>query len=216
MPWIERSLRGTRVYARTKPDGTLAMDPSGRVEVRYRLESGARAYHALARNLEAVPDAKVVSEMPGKVPTLEGGPVPGREPVVIYTDGGAVPNPGPMGVGVVILRGNERQEIGEYLGTGTNNIAELTAIERALDALGDADRERQILVHADSAYAIGVVSGAFKAKKNLELVARLREKAQRFPQLRFVKVAGHAGVVENERCDELAAQAILLGTRGRV
>jgi ribonuclease HI len=57
-------------------------------------------------------------------------------------------------------------------------------------------------------YAIGVVSGEYKAKKNVELVARLRQKAQRFPFLRFVKVAGHAGVAENERCDQLASEAI--------
>ena len=52
----------------------------------------------------------------------------------------------------------------------------------------------------------------WKAKANQELVARLRKLAARFPDLTFVKVAGHAGVPENERCDELARRAI--ETRG--
>ena len=113
-----------------------------------------------------------------------------------------------MAIGVVILDGAERQEIGEYLGMGTNNIAELTAIGRVLDAVPADQRGRPLRIHADSAYAIGVVSGKFRAKANVALVEKLREKARAFPRLRFVKVEGHAGVAENERCDQLARAAI--------
>ncbi len=129
-------------------------------------------------------------------------------PVIIYTDGACSGNPGPMGIGVVIMRDGQRQEIGEFLGTGTNNIAELTAVERALDALAPIDRLRQVLVHTDSSYSIGVLAGGFKAKKNVELIAEIRAKCAKFPRLRFVKVSGHAGVPENERCDELAREAV--------
>ena len=47
-----------------------------------------------------------------------------------------------------------------------------------------------------------------KAKKNVDLVARIRENAKTFTRLEYVKVRGHAGVVENERCDALANAAI--------
>jgi ribonuclease HI len=125
--------------------------------------------------------------------------------VIVYTDGACTGNPGPMGIGVVISDGKERREISEYLGVGTNNIAELTAIERALE---QCPRERTVVVHSDSAYALGLLGQNWKAKKNQELVARLRELAAQFKDVRWVKVAGHAGVPENERCDQLARDAI--------
>jgi ribonuclease HI len=203
MGWIKRNLRGTLIYARARPDGSLDVGPDGRVDVKYKLDPGAKVYRAAGRNLVAVED--------------DGAPPPTSEPapdaVIIYTDGACTGNPGPMGIGVVLLDGRERRELGEFLGPGTNNIAELTAIERAFDLVAPEDRLRPILVHVDSAYAIGVVSGAYKAKKNVELVAAIRAKARAFPGLRFVKVAGHAGVAENERCDQLATQAIANATR---
>ena len=134
------------------------------------------------------------------------------EEVIVYTDGACSGNPGPMGIGVVVLDKGKRRELSEFLGEGTNNIAELTAVERALDLIPEAERERPVALHSDSTYVIGLLARGFKAKANTELVERLRAKARRFPRLRFVKVEGHAGVPENERCDVLARQAI--ETRG--
>lgn len=128
------------------------------------------------------------------------------QPIIVYTDGACSGNPGPMGIGAVIVNAHERKEISEYLGIGTNNIAELTAIERALE---NCPRDRKILVHSDSSYAIGLLSQNWKAKANQELVARIRRLVGEFSDLRFVKVLGHSGVPENERCDELARQAIV-------
>jgi ribonuclease HI len=206
MTWIKRTLRGTPVYARTRGDGSLEVDSDGRVDVKYKLEEAARVYRASAKNLAE--DTGAAEPAPVSRPAPAAAKV---EAIIVYTDGACTGNPGPMGIGAVILRGGRREEISEYLGEGTNNIAELTAIERALDALSDADARHPVLVHVDSAYAIGVASGAFKAKKNVELIARIRDKTRRFPHLRFVKVAGHAGVPENERCDQLATQAIARG-----
>ena len=45
-------------------------------------------------------------------------------------------------------------------------------------------------------------------KKNVDLIAELRELVAKFSRLTFVKVAGHAGIPLNERTDELAVQAI--------
>ena len=128
-----------------------------------------------------------------------------KDPIIIYTDGACLGNPGPAGLGVVLLCGDQRKEIKESLGRSTNNVAELTAILRALEAV--KDRERPVVVHSDSTYAIGVVSKGWKAKANKELVLKIRSLLPRFSALRFVKVPGHAGVPENERCDELAREA---------
>jgi ribonuclease HI len=153
-----------------------------------------------------------------QVPLLEPHHPPPGHPhldtaIHVYTDGACTGNPGPMGIGVVILDPSsgkdgepQRREITEYLGVGTNNIAELTAILRGLQQL---PRSRSIVVYSDSAYSIGLLSQSWKAKANQELVAELRRLVREFPHVRFVKVLGHSGVPENERCDELARQAIL-------
>ena len=57
-------------------------------------------------------------------------------------------------------------------------------------------------------YAIGLLDKGWKAKANQDLVASLREQMAGFPHVKLVKVAGHAGVDNNERCDQLARQAI--------
>jgi ribonuclease HI len=132
-------------------------------------------------------------------------PLP-ADSIHVWTDGACTGNPGPAGLGVVVLDGGPRREHKEYLGHGTNNIAELTAVLRGLDMLNTTDRP--VLVYTDSSYAIGVLSLGWKAKANVELVAEIRERLGAFDDVRFVKVPGHAGVVENERCDVLARTAI--------
>jgi len=110
-----------------------------------------------------------------------------------------------MGIGVVVIDGAKRREKGEYLGVGTNNIAELTAIGRGIELAGDGGRRMR--VYTDSSYAIGVLSKGWKAKANQELIAQLKRQIAPL-DVEFVKVAGHAGVPENERCDELARDAV--------
>ena len=68
--------------------------------------------------------------------------------------------------------------------------------------------DRRIRVFTDSAYTIGVLAKGWKAKANQELIARLRRRLGQLADVSFVKVAGHAGVELNERCDELARAAI--------
>jgi ribonuclease HI len=204
------------------------------VDIRYKPTAAAKVYRAALRNLQPTDDPK--DEIPVELPGIDSAAAPdagagaGRaaarpgdgsskpngdaqgapagNPIVIYTDGACTGNPGPAGIGVVILDGRERREISEYLGQGTNNIAELTAIERALEAVTPQERARPVLVHSDSSYAIGLLSKGWKAKANADLVTRIRGLARDFGDLRFVKVRGHSGVAENERCDELARTAI--------
>ncbi len=128
-----------------------------------------------------------------------------KAPIVVYTDGASLGNPGPAGIGIVLRSGRHYREIAEPLGVTTNNVAELTAILRALEAIRDPNRP--VFVHTDSEYAIGVLTRDWKPKKNRELIARIRRLLARFPEIRFVKVAGHSGDPDNERCDELAKEA---------
>jgi len=114
--------------------------------------------------------------------------------------------PGPAGSASSSSTATKHTELSEYLGEGTNNIAELTAILRGLESV--ADKARQTIVYSDSQYSIGLLTQNWKAKKNVELVADLRAECKKFRDLRFVKVAGHAGIPLNERVDQLAREAV--------
>ena len=126
--------------------------------------------------------------------------------ICIYTDGACSGNPGPAGIGVVMQYKGNRKEISRYLGTGTNNIAELEAIRTGLLAV--KNRKMPVVVFTDSSYAMGLLTKGWKAKQNQTLVAEIRELVSSFDQIRFVKVKGHAGHPENERADRLAVASL--------
>jgi ribonuclease HI len=212
MPWMRHKLRDAEVWAKVDATGALVADKDGRVEIVYKNQPGAKVYRAGGKNLVPLGGDAVEIE-PGEAAPDRGAakaaPLAPMSPdaVHVWTDGACTGNPGPAGIGVVVIDGGQRREHGEFLGEGTNNIAELTAIERGLAMV--ADKAKPVFVYSDSAYAIGLLSKNWKPKANVELVARIRKLTAQFGKLSFVKVPGHAGVPENERCDELARTAIL-------
>ncbi len=233
MPWMRHKLRDAEVFARIDERGELASDGAGRVDIVYKNQPGAKVYRASARNLvalggapleiavgEAAPDRNDRSDKAGAAkarPAIAASSgaavtVP-LDAIHVWTDGACTGNPGPASIGVVVIDGAERKELSEYLGEGTNNIAELTAIERGLSVV--ANKRRPVAVYSDSSYAIGLLSKNWKPKANIELVARIRKLTAQFDDLRFVKVRGHAGIPENERCDQLARDAIVTRARAR-
>ncbi|HEX5063595.1 MAG TPA: ribonuclease H [Kofleriaceae bacterium] len=211
MPWIKHRLRDADVWAKVDAGGQLVTDRDGRVEIVYKPVDGAKTYRAGARNLSPVAGEKPVEleageRAPDKQQQASQASQPAADAIQVWTDGACSGNPGPAGLGVVILDGKHRTELSEYLGEGTNNIAELTAILRGLETL--KDKSRPVVVYSDSSYSIDILTKAWKAKKNVELIDELRAVCRTFADLRFVKVAGHAGVPLNERCDQLAREAI--------
>jgi ribonuclease HI len=213
MPWLRHRLRDADVWAKVDATGALVTDRDGRVEIVYKAASGAKVYRAGARNLTPVVGGELVELEPGEpaapAAKADKARAPGAAPenaIQVWTDGACTGNPGPAGIGAVIIDGPERIELSEYLGEGTNNIAELTAILRGLERV--QDRARPVIVYSDSEYSIGLLTKAWKAKKNVELVDALRALCRQFADLSFVKVAGHAGIPLNERTDQLARDAI--------
>jgi ribonuclease HI len=126
--------------------------------------------------------------------------------VVVYADGACTGNPGPAGLGVVIQHDGMTRELSEYLGQGTNNIGELTAVLRAAQAL--SHEKRAIEIKTDSKYAIGVLTQGWKAKANQALIAEVKAALAKLPKVRLSYVPGHAGVPGNERADKLAREAV--------
>jgi ribonuclease HI len=206
-------LRDADVWARVDGSGVLIKDADGRVEIVYKPADGAKVYRAGARNLTALPGTPLEfaagERAPEKDAKAKAAAIPAapENAIHVWTDGACTGNPGPAGLGVVIIDGGKHRELSEYLGEGTNNIAELMAILRGLEEV--PDKTRPVIVYSDSAYSIGLLTQNWKAKANTELVTKLRALTKQFGDLRFVKVAGHAGIALNERVDELARNAVV-------
>ena len=136
-----------------------------------------------------------------------------QEEIVIYTDGAARGNPGPGGLGVVMMYGNHRRELAEGYRITTNNRMELLAVIRGLEALKRDDLK--IKIYTDSKYVSEAVNQGwvftweakrFKKKKNTDLWQRFLELYRKF-DITMIWVKGHANNKENERCDRLAVEA---------
>lgn len=205
------------MFAKADADGNLAAE-GATVEVRYKPNDGRR-YRARRENLAVLPgevlpdshctEAEDVTKESRPAARRGAADAPAAAPragaVLAYTDGACTGNPGPAGLGVVVL-GDGGVELSEYLGHATNNVAELTAILRALERV---PRDKPIVVHTDSQYAIGVLQKGWKAKANQELIATIK-RALSGREAQLVYVRGHAGVTWNERCDQLAREAVSL------
>jgi ribonuclease HI len=120
-----------------------------------------------------------------------------------HVDGAARGNPGPAGIGIVIEdeEGNVLKEIGEPLGRTTNNVAEYTAMIRALEearALGcDA-----ISIYTDSELMAHQLNGryAVKAAHLLPLFQRARLLLRQFSSVTVT----HVRRERNKRADALS------------
>lgn len=131
----------------------------------------------------------------------------------IYTDGAAKGNPGPGGLGVVMIAGPHRKEYSEGYRLTTNNRMELLAVIRALELL--KTNQHPILLFSDSQYVVkaieekwvfGWAKKGFKDKKNADLWMEFLKLYPMY-KIKFVWVKGHASNRENNRCDELAVAA---------
>jgi ribonuclease HI len=90
--------------------------------------------------------------------------------IVIHTDGGARGNPGPSGIGVTIadVGGELLAEISEYIGEGTNNVAEYTAVKRAcieLERMLENPKEADVSFFLDSQLVERQLNGIYKIKE---------------------------------------------------
>jgi ribonuclease HI len=140
--------------------------------------------------------------------------------VEIFTDGACSGNPGPGGWGAVLRYRTVEKELSGRADWTTNNRMELTAV---LQALATLKRRCRVVLHTDSRYIKdGVTQWLPRWKrngwkttdkqpvKNQDLWEALDQVAQKH-QIEWHWVKGHSGHPENERCDQLARNAIGAG-----
>ncbi len=145
--------------------------------------------------------------------------------IIVSTDGSCLRNPGGAIGWAWIAHESGRFDSGGAA-TGTNQIAELTALLRAIEA---HPGDEPLLIESDSQYAIRCASewvDGWKRKgwrtasggavKNLELIQAIdRAIAERPGPVRFRWVRGHVGNQFNERADQLAGLAAQDWAAGR-
>lgn len=133
--------------------------------------------------------------------------------ITIYTDGSSLGNPGPGGYGTVMLSGQHRKELAQGFTKTTNNRMELLAVIVGLETI--KAENANVLIYSDSKYVVDAVDKGwvfgwekkrFKGKKNPDLWQRFLNIYPKH-KVKFKWVKGHAGIPENERCDQLAVQA---------
>ncbi len=132
----------------------------------------------------------------------------------VFTDGSAMPNPGPGGWGLVWVEGGEirGQAYGKDSAT-TNNRMELRALIEAFRML---PADAAVSVHTDSRLCVDTISkwapswerNGWKKKggeiKNLELVQELLDLRRARPKSELIWIAAHSGNRWNEYADSLA------------
>lgn len=134
--------------------------------------------------------------------------------IEIFTDGACSGNPGKGGWGAILRFGEYQKELSGGEKNTTNNRMELTAVIEALRALKEPC---EVVITTDSKYVSDAVTlgwaenwrknGWKKADKKPALNADLWEQLLELlaqHKVTFNWVKGHAGHVENERCDQLA------------
>ncbi len=134
------------------------------------------------------------------------------EKIIVHSDGGARGNPGPAAIGVVIEteKGEVLEELSEYIGETTNNIAEYTAVLRGLTALktrfGERTRELEIDWRLDSELVVKQLAGEYKVKNPglRELFTEIQDLRVRFPRLTL----SHVRREFNKEADRLVNEAL--------
>ncbi|MCA9714366.1 MAG: reverse transcriptase-like protein [Myxococcales bacterium] len=218
VPWKKFQFRDQTVFARILASGKPIVH-RGRVEIRYKL-GATKSYRASPENLEPV-EGEIISDDEFKAGGPSGRPVsvktvretpksaPTDDTIIIHTDGACSGNPGPAGIGIYLERPDEVVEICEFISSlATNNFAELTAIDRALELLRDDEKDRHILLYTDSGWSLGVLIGGWKAKTNLDMIKKIQARMTEFSNLELLKVKGHSGQKGNEEADYLATTAV--------
>ena len=88
-----------------------------------------------------------------------------KQPLIIYSDGGARGNPGPAAAGYVV----GGKSFGEYIGETTNNVAEYKALifglKKGISLLGkEKAAETDVQCNLDSELLVRQLNGQYKVK----------------------------------------------------
>ena len=139
----------------------------------------------------------------------------------VYSDGGAIGNPGPGGFGVVVESNSNSWKLSRGYRRTTNNRMELMGVIAGLESTAALGKRLQTEVVTDSRYVVdGISKGWAKRWRangwrrnkqgdmalNPDLWGRLLD-AVEGRDVSFQWVRGHSGHPQNEQCDAMVREA---------
>ena len=126
---------------------------------------------------------------------------------IIKTDGGARGNPGPAGIGVVIWDSHDQIvfEHGSYIGQTTNNVAEYSALLKALETARDMNATH-LDIFMDSELIVKQMLGQYKIKEPTlqKLAAEALKLKNNFQAVTFA----HVPREQNRDADKMVNKAL--------
>ena len=125
----------------------------------------------------------------------------------LYTDGAARGNPGPAGAGALLcdIHDNPVEELCEYLGEATNNVAEYRALLLGLKKALERGAT-EIEIRADSELMVRQLLGKYRVK-NEGLKPLFQEAVRLLKQFQKYSI-NHIDREDNSGADRLANRAI--------
>ncbi len=129
--------------------------------------------------------------------------------LILYADGGSRGNPGPAGIGVVILDEKKKKlkELYKYIGETTNNNAEYNALICGLEEASTLGAD-EILVNLDSELVVKQLNGEYRVK-NPEIKPLFEEAIAGLKKFNTFEIR-HIDRSENKEADKLVNKAINL------
>lgn len=132
--------------------------------------------------------------------------------ITIHTDGGSRGNPGPAAIGASCDHQEQNLfEISEFIGETTNNVAEYTAVIRALQKLqATGIKAKKVLFILDSELIVNQLLGKYKIKdtKLKELNALVQHLKSDLKSLGIEFRIKHVLRQENKVADKLVNSAL--------
>jgi ribonuclease HI len=129
--------------------------------------------------------------------------------ISLYVDGGSRGNPGPAGIGIVVVdRGKKIKEFHKYLGITTNNVAEYNAVVYALQEAMIVKAD-EVELYTDSELIAQQLKGDYKVKSP-NIKALFEQALHLMSGFKKVDIK-HIPREKNKEADKLANRAINLG-----
>lgn len=127
--------------------------------------------------------------------------------LTMYIDGASSGNPGPAGIGIVILDHDNRQvaKVSSYIGRRTNNFAEYSALIRALK-IAIYFKTTSLKIRTDSELVVKQINGEYKVKQ--EQIKKLNDQAIRLIRSIEKFKIEHIPRAQNDKADYLAKKAV--------
>ena len=127
----------------------------------------------------------------------------------LYADGGARGNPGPAGIGAVILDSKKKKvkEFCRYIGEATNNNAEYNALICGLEEVKNLGAD-EVIVNLDSELVVKQINGEYRVK-NPDIKPLFEKAIAALTTFKSFEIR-HIDRSKNKEADKLVNKAINL------